>query len=116
MKDVIKRGGYSVYAVEVEQSLEEHELVVEAAVVPYPDERDGEVPVAVLRLHDAARLSDLDLGTWAKDRMSNYKVPARFVQAEDDFPRTGTDKIQRRDVTTKVREAGPDATCITFGD
>ncbi len=115
MKDVIKRGGYSVYAVEVEQTLEEHELVVEAAVVPYPDERDGEVPVAVLRLHDAARLADLDLGTWARDRMSTYKVPARFVQAEDDFPRTGTDKIQRRDVASAIREAGPDASCVTFG-
>ena len=55
MKDVIKRGGYSVYAVEVEQALEEHPDVVEAAVVPLPDERDGEVPGAAVRLRDGRR-------------------------------------------------------------
>ena len=43
-KDVIKHGGYSVYAVEVERVLEEHPDVLEAAVVGLPDERKGEVP------------------------------------------------------------------------
>ena len=57
MKDVIKRGGYSVYAVEVEQALEEHPDVLEAAVVPVPDDRDGEVPVAAVRLAAGRRPS-----------------------------------------------------------
>ncbi len=55
-KDVIISGGYSVYAVEVEQALEEHPDVVEAAVVPLPDERKGEVPVAAFRCRDGAAL------------------------------------------------------------
>src|SRR5690606_1217311 len=49
-KDVVKVGGYSVYAPEVERVLELHADVLEAAVVPVPDERKGEVPGAVLRL------------------------------------------------------------------
>jgi acyl-coenzyme A synthetase/AMP-(fatty) acid ligase len=49
-KDVIKHGGYSVYAVEVERTLEEHPDVLEAAVVGVLDERKGEVPAAVVRL------------------------------------------------------------------
>ena len=97
MKDVIKRGGYSVYAVEVEQALEEHPDVVEAAVVPIPDERDGEVPGAALRLRDGVDLHDLSIDVWAGEHLSTYKVPARYLQVED-FPRTGTDKIQRREV------------------
>jgi acyl-coenzyme A synthetase/AMP-(fatty) acid ligase len=97
MKDVIKRGGYSVYAVEVEQALEEHPEVVEAAVVPLPDERDGEVPGAAVRLREGVALADLDLEVWAKEHLSTYKVPVRFIQVED-FPRTGTDKVQRREV------------------
>src|SRR6478735_1187131 len=88
MKDVIKRGGYSVYAVEVEQALEEHPDVVEAAVVPLPDERDGEVPGAAVRLREGVALADLDLEVWAKEHLSTYKVPVRFIQVED-FPRTG---------------------------
>jgi acyl-CoA synthetase (AMP-forming)/AMP-acid ligase II len=101
MKDVIKRGGYSVYAVEVEQDLEEHPAVVEAAVVAVPDDRDGEVPVAAVRLAPGASLASADLGAWAAERMARYKVPVRFV-AVDDFPRTGTDKIQRREVVALV--------------
>ena len=101
MKDVIKRGGYSVYAVEVEQDLEEHPDVLEAAVVPYPDERDGEVPVAAVRLHAGATFDEDALRAFAEGRMSRYKVPAHFV-AVDDFPRTGTDKIQRKKVAELV--------------
>jgi long-chain acyl-CoA synthetase len=104
MKDVIKRGGYSVYAVEVEQALEEHPDVLEAAVVPVPSARDGEVPVAAVRLSPGAKLKELDLGTWAADRLAKYKVPVRFV-AVDELPRTGTNKVQRREVVALVTEA-----------
>ena len=43
-KDVIKRGGYSVYAVEIEQALEEHPDVLEAAVVGLPRRASGRGP------------------------------------------------------------------------
>lgn len=94
-KDVIKRGGYSVYTVEVEQALEEHPDVLEAAVVPIEDARDGEVPGAVVRLRAGIDLDEIGLPEWSKDRLSSYKVPARFL-ALDEFPRTGTDKVARR--------------------
>ncbi len=96
-KDVIKRGGYSVYAVEIEQSLEEHPDVLEAAVVGLPHERQGEVPVAAVRLSPGRALGELHLGAWAAERLAEYKVPVRFVAVED-FPRTGTRKVQRREV------------------
>jgi acyl-CoA synthetase (AMP-forming)/AMP-acid ligase II len=103
MKDVIKRGGYSVYAVEVEQSLEDHPDVLEAAVVAVPDERDGEVPVAAVRLSPGADLDALDLPAWAAGRLSGYKQPVRYV-AVDDLPRTGTNKVQRREVVALVTD------------
>ncbi|HEX2575877.1 MAG TPA: AMP-binding protein [Aquihabitans sp.] len=106
MKDVIKRGGYSVYTVEVEQALEEHPDVLEAAVVPVPDERDGEVPAAAVRLRAGASLDALDLGAWATERLSKYKVPARFL-AVDELPRTGTDKVQRREVVALFADDAP---------
>ncbi|MCU1370891.1 MAG: Acyl-CoA synthetase (AMP-forming)/AMP-acid ligase [Ilumatobacteraceae bacterium] len=104
MKDVIKRGGYSVYAVEVEQALEDHPDVLEAAVVAVPDERDGEVPVAAVRLSvgsSVEALEALDLPSWVADRLSTYKQPVRYV-AVDELPRTGTDKVQRREVVALV--------------
>ncbi len=96
-KDVIMRGGFSVYAVEVEAVIEDHADVVEAAVVPLPDERLGEVPAAAVRLRDGARLDEASLDAHAREHLSHYKVPVRYV-AVDDLPRTGTNKVQRREV------------------
>ena len=97
IKDVIKRGGYSVYTVEVERALEEHPDVLEAVVVPMPDERDGEVPVAAVRLQPGASLESSGLVGWAGERLSSYKVPVRFL-AVDELPRTGTHMVRRREV------------------
>jgi long-chain acyl-CoA synthetase len=96
-KDVIKHGGYSVYALEVERALEEHPDVLEAAVVGLPDERKGEVPAAAVRLADGADLAAAKLDDFAKERLSEYKVPVRFV-AVDDLPRTGTNKVQKKEL------------------
>ena len=94
-KDVVMRGGFSVYAVEVEAALETHPAVLEAAVVGLPDERLGEVPVAAVRLAPGASLDAIDLDAHAREHLAHYKVPVRYV-AVDDLPRTGTRKVQRR--------------------
>ena len=96
-KDVIMRGGFSVYAVEVEAVLEDHPDVLEAAVVPLPDDRLGEVPGAAVRLADGVSLDDVDLDGHAREHLAHYKVPVRYV-AVDELPRTGTSKVQRREV------------------
>ena len=96
-KDVILHGGFTVYALEVERALEEHPAVVEAAVVGLPDDRTGEVPVAAVRLRDGSPLSEAELVDWARDRLSGYKAP-RQVRIVDTLPRTGTDKVQKREL------------------
>jgi long-chain acyl-CoA synthetase len=96
-KDVIKHGGYSVYAVEIEHVLEQHPDVVEAAVIGLPDERKGEVPVAVVQLVDGATLDEKAMRDWAGERLSDYKTPLHIV-AIDELPHTGTNKIQRREL------------------
>ena len=93
-KHVVKHGGYSVYALEVEHTLEQHPDVLEAVVVGLPDERLGEVPVAAVRLRSGATLSAARLGAFAKRHLAEYKVPRRFV-AVDELPRTGTNKVQK---------------------
>ena len=93
-KDVIKNGGYSVYAVEVEASLCQHPDVLEAAVVGLPDERSGEVPAAAVRLRPGATTTAEDIVTWAAGAMAPYKAPRRVVVV-DDLPRTGTTKVQK---------------------
>ena len=98
-KDVIKHGGYSVYALEVERVLEEHPDVLEAAVLGLPDERKGEVPVAAVRIAPEATFDADALMKWAAERLSDYKVPQQIL-AVDDLPRTGTDKVQRGELVS----------------
>jgi long-chain acyl-CoA synthetase len=93
-KHVIKHGGYSVFAVEVEHVLEEHAGVAEAAVIGLPDERQGEVPVAVVRCGAGPAPTEAELIAWAAERLADYKVPQR-IRFVDELPRTGTDKVQK---------------------
>jgi long-chain acyl-CoA synthetase len=96
-KDVIKHGGYSVFAVEVEAALGLHPAVAEAAVVGLPDERKGEVPAAAVILRQGHTLTEDELVGWANERLSDYKVPRRVLFVAD-LPRTGTDKVQKAEL------------------
>lgn len=96
-KDVIKHGGYSVYALEVQETIERHPDVAEAAVLGLPDERKGEIPVAAVRLHRGAKISPRRLESWAEEHLADYKVPRRWVVV-DELPRTGTNKVQKSEL------------------
>ena len=96
-KDVIKHGGYSVYALEVERAIEDHPDVLEAAATGLPDDRKGEIPVAAVRLAEGASVSADELKAWVAERLSDYKAPQRIVFV-DELPRTGTNKVQKREL------------------
>ncbi|WP_028656265.1 long-chain-fatty-acid--CoA ligase [Nocardioides sp. J54] len=94
-KDLIIRGGYNVYPREVEEVLYEHPDIVEVAVVGVPDRHYGEEIAAVVVRADGARVSGEDIRTWAKERLSAYKVPRLFSFVEE-LPRGATGKILKR--------------------
>jgi acyl-CoA synthetase (AMP-forming)/AMP-acid ligase II len=97
-KDVIKVGGYSVFAAEVQAVLETFPGVAEASVVGLPDARMGEsVAVALRQLRDSPPI-DLDsVKALAAERLAKYKVPRHWlIMAE--LPRTGSAKVQRQAV------------------
>ena len=94
-KDVIKTGGYSIYANEVQKAIEEHPAVAEAAVVGIPSEREGEIAVAALRLNDGGHIEEDELRQFLAARLSKYKVPRHFTFVEE-MPRTGTSKVKRQ--------------------
>jgi acyl-CoA synthetase (AMP-forming)/AMP-acid ligase II len=96
-KDVILNGGYTVYAREVEATLEDHPDVVEAGVTGAPDPRRGEVPVAAVRLAEGAQVTVDELVSWAGERLSDHKAPRRIVTV-DALPKTGTQKVRRQEL------------------
>jgi len=104
-KDLIIRGGYNVYPREVEEVLYEHPDVVEVAVIGVPDEHFGEEVAAVVALRPGAELDAAQFRTWAKERLSAYKVP-RLFQVMDTLPKGPTGKILKRAIDPEgVRSA-----------
>ncbi|MGM7669185.1 class I adenylate-forming enzyme family protein [Microbacterium sp. A93] len=93
-KDMIKSNGYSVYPEEVEGMMVRHEAVREAAVVGYADAKRGESIRAYVVLSQGTELSEEELITWTRERMSAYKYP-RQIRFVDQLPSTTTGKLQR---------------------
>ena len=95
IKDMIIRGGYNVYSVEVENALHEHPAIEEAAVLGVPHEVLGQDVLAVARLKEGVPL-DLDgLHEFLKDRLADFKQPHQLVISEVPLPRTSLDKVDK---------------------
>jgi acyl-CoA synthetase (AMP-forming)/AMP-acid ligase II len=94
-KDIIIRGGENISSAEVEAAIYACESVTEAAVFGVPDERLGEVPVAVVLRAEGSDLNEEDMRAFLGPRLASFKVPARFIFADGHLPRLGTGKIDR---------------------
>ena len=103
-KDIIIRGGENISAAEVEAALYGCEGIAEAAVFGAPDDRLGEVPVAILHRCEGSIISEEDLRSFLEGRLSAYKIPARMIFSDLPLPRLGTGKIDR--VALKQQYAG----------
>jgi len=103
-KDIIIRGGENISAAEVEAALYACEGVGEAAVFGAPDERLGEVPIAIVHPREGCALDDVTLRMFLGQRLAAYKIPAQMHFADAPLPRLGTGKIDR--VALKQKFAG----------
>ncbi len=96
-KDVIKCGGYSVYASEVEEALASHPAVARAAVIGVPHPDKGEAPVAVLECRAGFSPAEDELLAWCRSRLAAYKVPRRVHQVDPgSLPQGVTEKVLKR--------------------
>ena len=96
-KDMINVGGYKVWPREVEDTLYEHEQVMEAASVGIPDEYRGETVKAFVALKEEDAVTEEELIEFCKERMADYKYP-RQIEFLDEIPKTPTGKFLRREL------------------
>ena len=95
-KEIIIRGGENISAAEVEAECYACPSVAEVAVFGAPDERLGEVPVAVIHPKDGERLGEEDLRAFLDGRVAKFKIPQRIIISPEPLPKLGTGKIDRR--------------------
>ncbi|MFC5753170.1 FadD3 family acyl-CoA ligase [Actinomadura rugatobispora] len=91
-KDMFIVGGFNAYPAEIEGFLMEHPAVAQAAVVPVPDERLGQVGKAfVVR---RGELTEEELIAWSRKKMAGFKVP-RSVKFLEELPLNATGKVEK---------------------
>ncbi len=96
-KDVINRGGYKIFCAAVENTLAEHPLVVESALVGVPCAVLGErvhAFVCLRRLDDESSAQALQV--FCAERLADYAVPETWTLGTDPLPRNLNGKIMKR--------------------
>ncbi len=94
-KDIIIRGGENISAAEVEAALYACTGIGEAAVFGAPDERLGEIVVAVLHPAEGESVDEAALRGFLEGKLAAYKIPERMMFSDEPLPRLGTGKIDR---------------------
>jgi acyl-CoA synthetase (AMP-forming)/AMP-acid ligase II len=93
-KDVIISGGENVSSIETEDALFSHPAVAEVAVIGVPDERWGELILALVVLAPGAEATEDELRDHCRTKLAGYKVPKR-IEFRDELARTATGKLQK---------------------
>lgn len=89
--DMIISGGENVYCAEVENAIAAHPAIIEVAVIGRPDEKWGEVPVAVASVGEA-QLRLADLTAFLDGSLAGYKHP-KALEIVDSLPRNPAGKV-----------------------
>ncbi|MDJ0924225.1 MAG: long-chain fatty acid--CoA ligase [Acidimicrobiia bacterium] len=94
-KDMYISGGENVYPAEVEQVLFHHPNVLDVAVIGVPDEKWGEVGMAVVVPREAGSFDGDALLGFCREKLARYKIP-KLVRTVDELPRNAAGKVLKR--------------------
>jgi len=92
-RDLILRGGENVYPFEIEQRLEAHPEVAEAAVIGVDHEELGQEVKAIVVFEAGANVADEGLRGWVAETLAYYKVPTLWERRKAPLPRNATGKV-----------------------
>ncbi len=102
LKELIKYNAFQVAPAELEDIIQSHPAVMDAAVIGTPDQSVGEIPTAFVVLKQGATLDAADLMQYVAARVAPYKK-IRAVEFIDQIPKSPTGKILRRLLRERVR-------------
>ncbi|XP_062110611.1 4-coumarate--CoA ligase-like 9 [Humulus lupulus] len=106
LKELIKYKGYQVAPAELEHLLQSHPDVIDAAVVPYPDEEAGQLPMAFVVKRPGSVAHESLIMDFIKEKVAPYKRirKLRFIDA---IPRNAQGKVLRRDLIKLASSSPP---------
>jgi acyl-CoA synthetase (AMP-forming)/AMP-acid ligase II len=116
-KNVIRRSGENISAVEVESVLLQHPRVKAAAVAAVPDAVRGDEVLACIVSDEppgddaARRAAAADIVQWCLARLAYYKAPG-FVAFVDGLPLTASQKVQRGELRALAASLPGQPQCV----
>ncbi|MEA3360446.1 MAG: AMP-binding protein, partial [Thermodesulfobacteriota bacterium] len=96
-KDVIITGGENIFPVEIEDFLAGNNNILDVAVIGIPDERLGEISVAIIKVKPGKSTTEEEINDFCL-QLPRYKRPRKIILG--DVPRNPTGKIEK----PKLRE------------
>ncbi len=115
-KELIIKGGVNIAPRQIDDVLESHPAVLEAAAVGVPDRHLGEDVVAFVVLRTGVECDERELLGFCEGRLGHFKTPTRIHFAED-LPKGPSGKVQRLrlvEQAAKPDASGPAATPTGF--
>lgn len=103
-KDVVISGGENIYPVEIESVLQSHPKIYDVGVIGIPDERLGEIALAVIDPTPGETLTEEEVNQFCEQNLPRYKRPRRIIF--DQVPRNPTGKIEKPKLRQKYAHLG----------
>jgi fatty-acyl-CoA synthase len=94
LKEMFISGGENIYPAEIENVLDRHPAVLEAAVTGVADEKWGEVGSAHIMLRPGEQVEAAQILDWCRQHLAAYKLP-KHIRFAQDFPRTAAGKVKK---------------------
>ncbi|MDP3894557.1 class I adenylate-forming enzyme family protein [Nocardioides sp.] len=94
--DTVIRGGENIAPAEIEEAIQGHPAVLDAAVVGVPDDEWGQRIGAVVVRRAGAAISEDEVREWVRGRLRSSKTPDAVVIQDEPLPETATGKVLRR--------------------
>lgn len=105
LKDIIIAGGYKIYPRMVEEAIYEHPAVAEVNVIGVEDKYRGQAPKAFIRLKEDETLTEDELNTFLKDKLSAIERPDSY-EFRDELPKTMIGKLSKKELKAEEEVQG----------
>lgn len=115
-KNIIRRSGENIAAVEVEAAIVSHPGTAKVAVVAVPDPIRGEEVLAAIVPSDSGQMTAAlaeDIFRHCLDRLAYFKLPG-YIVLLDELPVTSTQKIRKTDLGDFTEKPWEYPECIDF--